>query len=54
MSARDFFDVVGRGRRWSSVISLFRQRGRAREKNQILRSISKTSNLSKIQDFQAK
>ena len=24
--ARDFFDVVGRGRRWSSVISLFRHR----------------------------
>ena len=47
MSARDFFAVVGRR---LSVISLFRHRdGPVKKSN--FRSFSKTSNLSKIQDF---
>ena len=51
MSARDYFAVVGRRRRRSSVISLFRHRDGPVKKNQIFRRFSKTSNLSKIQDF---
>ena len=50
MSARDFFAVVGHRRRRSSVIFLFRHRdGPVKKSN--FRRFSKTSNLSKIQDF---
>ena len=50
MSARDYFAIVGRRRRRSSVISLFRHRdGPVKKSN--FRRFSKTSNLSKIQDF---
>ena len=50
MSARDFFAVVGRRRRRSSVIYLFRHRDGPVKKIKFSR-FSKTSNLSKIQDF---
>ena len=51
MSARDFFGVVGRRRGRSSVISLFRHRDGPVKKKSNFRRFSKTSDLSKIQDF---
>ena len=50
MSELDFFAVVGGRRRRSSFIFLFRHRdGPVKKSN--FRSFSKTSNLSKIEDF---
>ena len=51
MSAQDFFGVVGRRRRRSSVISLFRHRDGPVKKIKFSPFFQKTSNLSKIQDF---
>ena len=51
MSARDFFDVVGRGRRWSSVISLFRHRDGPVKKNQIFTVFQKQAIFPKFKIF---
>ena len=51
MSARDFFAVISHRRRRSSVIFLFRHRDGPVKKKSNFRRFSKTSNLSKIQDF---
>ena len=51
VSARDFFDVVGRGRRRSSVISLFRQRYGPVKKNQIFTVFQKQPIFPKFKIF---
>ena len=51
VSARDFFDVVGRGRRWSSVISLFRHRDGPVKKNQIFTVFQKQPIFPKFKIF---
>ena len=54
MSARDFFAIVGHRRRRSSVIYLFRHRGRTCEKNQIFAVFQKQAILPKFKIFKGK